>query len=217
MAALALRAQAHLAAPARGSPGARGLPERARPGLWLAGRPRPGPRPRRPRAPQWGRLRAILRLTMPRWNRATALYPPSRPSNFAGCLRGRGGGLRGPVPPVRWLDSLWPGRCVSTQARDVCYPRMQKRKSDKNRRSSSVERERDSGNRMAEVKVIMSGHQRQLSCNGLSLWGGLRSSVWVLTGGVVKIPGPSPFLKFIGGIDTDKPRNLLTTLANDSC
>lgn len=215
MAALAPPAQAHLAAPARSSPGARGLPERARPGLWLAGRPRPGPRPRRPRAPQWGRLRAILRLTVRLWNRATALCP--RPQNFAGCLRGRGGGLRGSVPPVRWIDSHWPGRGVSTQARDVCYPHIQKRKSDKNRRPSSAERERDSGNRMAEVKVIMSGHLRQLSCNGLFSRGGPRSAVWVLTGGVVKITGPSPVLKFTGGIDPDKPRNLLTTLANDLC
>jgi hypothetical protein len=92
-----------------------------------------------------------------------------------------------------------------------------KEKSDKNRRPSWAERERDSGNRMAEVKVIMSGHLRQLPCNGLSSPGGLRSSVWDLTGGVVKITGPSPFLRFIGGIDTGKPRNLLTTLANDLC
>lgn len=70
---------------------------------------------------------------------------------------------------------------------------------------------------MAEVKVIMSGHLRQLSCNGLFSRRGLRSSVWVLTGGVVKITGPSPFLKFTGAIDTGKPRNLLTTLANDLC
>lgn len=51
---------------------------------------------------------------------------------------------------------------------------------------------RESGNRVAEVKVIVSGHLRQLSCDGLSPLGGLRSSVWVLTGDVVKITGPSP-------------------------
>lgn len=51
---------------------------------------------------------------------------------------------------------------------------------------------RDSGNRMAEVKVIVSGHLRQLSCNGLSSLGGLSSSVWVLKGDVVKITGLNP-------------------------
>lgn len=79
---------------------------------------------------------------------------------------------------------------------------------------------------MAEVKVIVSGHLRQLSCYGLSPLGGLSISVWVLTGDV-KIQAWAhygPYLKFTGGIwgssaifETDKPRNLLITLANDSC
>lgn len=114
------------------------------------------------------------------------------PQTLQGVCVGGAGGSPGPVPPVRWGDDHWPGRGVSTQAGDVCSPRLQKRKSDKNRRPSSTERERDSGNRMAEVKVIVSGHLRQLSCDGLSPLGGLRGYVWVLTGDVVKITGPSP-------------------------
>lgn len=117
VAAQALRAPAHLAAPARGSPGARGLRERARPGLWLAGRPRPGPRPRRPRAPQWGRLRAILRFTVRRWNRATALSPLSLKLCRVSAWEGRG--VARPWATCKVGRQPLAPRGVSTQAGEV--------------------------------------------------------------------------------------------------